>query len=149
MAQAVHVTYREANRRYQRAFWLLRALYAVACLGGALLIKKVVGAEPLVVAGIAVATAAPIAGIFWLIGRLLRETDEYMRKLQTEALLSGGMITLSLVVMWSFFELYGVVPQQRYFPATMFVAPAFFVFYGISFAIRRLRAGDPACGPGA
>ena len=133
------VTYREANRRYSRSYSSLLTLYAVACLGGALYIKH--GMPPLwLVALIAVITAAPIAAMFVALGRLLNETDEYMRKIRTEALLSAGMITFSLTVMWSFFELYGVVPQLRYFPSMMFVTPAFLIFYGIAFQMKRGHA---------
>lgn len=138
------VTYREANRRYNRAYWPVIGLYAVTCIGGALLIKH--GSPPeWAVAAIAILTAAPIVVLFWLLRRLLNETDEYTRKLQTEALLTGGGVTLSLVTLWSFLELYGVVPQFRYFPATMFVTPAFLMIYGLSFSLSRLRNHEPAC----
>ena len=140
------VTYREANRRYNQAYWPLMGLYAVACIGGALLVKE--KPPEWAVASIAVLTAAPIAAVFWVLGRLLNETDEYTRKLHTGALLTGGAITFSLVTAWGFLELYGVVPHLRYFPATLFVWPAFFVFYGIAFAIPNIR-DDMACRSGA
>ena len=143
MARAAQITYREANRRYRRAYWPVVFLYAAAAIGGALLVKQ--NPPMWAIATIAVVTALPIMGLFWLIRRLLNETDEYTRKMHTDALLTGGAITLSVTIVWSFFELYGVVPQERYFPATMFVVPAFLTFYGVSFALARARNNEPAC----
>ena len=133
MARAAQITYREANRRYRRAYWPMITLYAVACIGGALIIKQ--NPPMWAVATIAIITAAPIIGVFWLMRRLLAETDEYTRKLHTEALLTGGGLTFSLTVVWSFFELYGVVPQDRYFPATLFIVPIFLGLYGLTLAV--------------
>ncbi len=135
------VTFREANRRYRRSYWPLIALYGVVCLGGAFLIKAT-DAPRWLAAVVAILTVAPLAGIFWLVARLLRETDEYTRKIQTEALLTGGAITLTLTGVWSFFELYGVVPEIRFVPPMMMVWPGFFLFYGLAFRIGQLRRGQ-------
>jgi len=143
MAQAVQITYREANRRYRRAYWPVIFVYAAAAIGGALLVKQ--NPPMWAIATIAVVTALPVMALFWLMRRLLNETDEYTRKLHIDALLTGGAITFSLAVVWSFLELYGVVAQDRYFPATMFVAPAFLTFYGISFSLARSRNNESAC----
>ena len=143
MAQPVQITYREANRRYRRAYWPVVLLYAAAAIGGALLVKQ---SPPMwAVATIAIVTALPIMGLFWLMRRLLNETDEYTRKLHTDALLTGGGITFSLTVVWSFLVLYGVVQEDRYFPSTMFITPAFLVLYGASFARARARNDEPVC----
>ena len=143
MAQAVPITYREANRRYRRAYWPVIFLYAAASIGGALLVKQ--NPPMWAIATIAVVTALPIMALFWLMRRLLAETDEYSRKLHTDALLTGGAITFSLTVVWSFLVLYGVVHEDRYFPSTMFIAPAFLALYGLSFALARARNDEPAC----
>lgn len=143
MAQAVPITYRDANRRYRRAYWPVVLLYAAAAIGGALLVKQ---SPPMwAVATIAIVTALPIMGLFWLMRRLLAETDEYTRKLHTDALLTGGGITFSLTVVWSFLVLYGVVHEDRYFPSTMFITPAFLVLYGVAFARARARNDEPMC----
>jgi hypothetical protein len=137
MAQAAQITYREANRRYRRAFWPVILLYAVACIGGALLVKQ--NPPMWAVATIAMVTALPIMGLFLLMRRLLNETDEYTRKLHTDALLTAGGIVFSLMVAWSFLVLYGVVHEDRYFPSTMFLTPAFLALYGFLFARARAR----------
>src|SRR5215831_4293711 len=98
MAQTVQISYREANRRYYRAYWPVILLYAAASIGGALIVKQ--NPPMWAVAAIAVVTAAPIMALFWLMRRLLAETDEYTRKLQTDALLTGGAITFSLAAVW-------------------------------------------------
>ncbi len=135
MAQAV--TYREANRRYRRAYWPVIVVYAAAAIGGALLVKQ--NPPMWAIATIAVVTALPVMGLFWLMRRLLAETDEYTRKLHTDAMLTSGGIVFSLTVVWSFFVLYGVVQEDRYFPSTMFLTPAFLALYGFLFARARAK----------
>jgi hypothetical protein len=143
MAQAVQITYREANRRYRRAFWPVILFYAVACIGGALLVKQ--NPPTWAVATIAMVTALPIMGVFWLMRRLLNETDEYTRKLHIDALLTAGGIIFSFTMLWSFLVLYGVVQENRYFPSTMFLTPAFLAIYGFLFARTRARNDESAC----
>jgi hypothetical protein len=102
------------------------------------------------VAVVAVISGAPIIIVFWLLGRFLRETDEYVRKVQTDALLGGGAVTLSICVIWGFLELYlglfGVTSQHSSFPAVLMVGPAFFFFYGLSFIWQRLQSGGSLSG---
>jgi hypothetical protein len=143
------ITFRDANRRFKRLYWPLIAIYVVLCVGGAFLVGAMGNqSEPLLRAGVAALTAAPIAGVFWVMGRFLRETDEYTRKIQTEAMLTGGAITLSLAFLWALIVLYRVFPGLGRFPAMMMVTPAFFVFYGLSAFARRLMHGEDAgaCG---
>ena len=87
-------------------------------------------------------TAAPAAATVWLLARFVRETDEYTRKIQTEAMLSGGAITLSVAAVWGFLELYGVIPPMTDFPVAMVLWTAFFFFYGASFFVQQLRRGE-------
>jgi len=59
--------------------------------------------------------------------------------------LTGGGITLSLAVIWSFLELYQVVPRPAFFPSMMMVGPAFFFFYGLAaMAAHKRNAGSPS-----
>jgi hypothetical protein len=133
------ITFNEANRRYRRAFLPVIGLYVVFCFAGPALLDAM--GEPPVWAGalVAVLTGLPIAVVFWLIARLLRETDEYTRKVHVDALLSGGGFTLSATVIWGFLELFDVVPQSERFPAMLMVAPAFFAAFGLAYALQRLR----------
>lgn len=137
------VTFRESNRRYRRVFIPVMMVYCVLCFVGPGVMVAFWPSPPVWIMGpVAVLTGAPIAGVFWLLGRYLRETDEYTRKIQTEALLTGGAITLSVAVIWSFLELYRVVPRSEFFPAMMMVGPSFFMFYGLASVVQhKLRGG--------
>jgi cytochrome bd-type quinol oxidase subunit 2 len=140
------VTFREANRRYKRAYWPVMIFYALFCFAGAAAYAFMDDPPKWIVGLIAIITGAPIAGVLWLMGRFLRETDEYTRHLQTQALLSGGGITVSVAAVWSFLELYEVVPRFEQFPSMMMVAPAFFLFYGASYYVQQRRRGASAGG---
>src|SRR5216684_4811818 len=116
------ITFKDANRRYRRLSVPLMIFYSVFCFVGPAMLAM--GHPPKWALGlVAVVTGAPIAALFWQMGRLLRETDEYMRKIQVDALLSGGAITLSVAVIWSFLELYQVVPRAKFFPSMMMIGP--------------------------
>jgi hypothetical protein len=138
------VTFRESNRRYRRLFWPIMIFYSVFCFAGPAILASFADGPPRwLMALVAVISGAPIAGVFWLLGRFLRETDEYTRQIQTQAMLTGGAITFSLAVIWAFLELYQVVPRPQFFPSMMMVGPFFFMFYGLSFAIQhKLRGGS-------
>ncbi len=133
------ITFKQANRRYLRLFVPLMIFYSVFCFAGPIMLRAM-GEPPKWALGlVAVITGAPIAAVFWLMGRLLRETDEYTRTIQVDALLSGGAITLSVAVIWSFLELFQVVPRARFFPSMMMVGPGFFFAYGVSFGVQAAR----------
>lgn len=136
------VSFRDAARRYRRLFWPAMIAYAVICIGGVLLLKAMDDPAPWISALIALATATPAVASVWLLARFVRETDEYTRKIQTDAMLSGGGITLSLAVVWGFLELYDVIPPLEDFPVAMLVWLAFFFFYGASFLVQQLRRGE-------
>lgn len=146
------ITFKQANARYRRLFFPIMGLYAVICIGGALLFKAWTEPPAWFAALVALATSAPVIAVFWLIGRNLRETDEYTRQIQIQALLTGGAITLSIAVIWGFLELYRVLPRLEHLPSMMMVAPCFLLTYGLSYSIQQLRRGaslraslDPAC----
>src|SRR5262245_18859258 len=134
------VSFSEAGRRYRRLFWPAMISYAVVCIGGALLIKAMHEPAPWITATIAVASAAPAVITVWLLARFIRETDEYTRRIQVEAMLTGGAITLSAVIVLGFLELYDIVPVFK--EGMMLVWPAFFFFYGASFFVQQLRRGE-------
>jgi len=77
------VTYKGANRRYRRMFIPVMTFYVAFCFVGPLLMMVYKGAPPTWLMGVvAVISGAPIAVVFWLIGRYLRETDEFTRQVQ-------------------------------------------------------------------
>jgi hypothetical protein len=137
-----NVSFSEAGRRYRRLFWPAMIAYLAICFGGVFLLKAIDEPAPWMSAGIALATAAPAVATIWLLARFIRETDEYTRKVQTEAMLSGGAITLSAAAVWGFLELYGAIPPMTDFPPVMLLWTAFFFFYGASFFVQQLRRGE-------
>ena len=137
------ITFKAANRRYRRAFIPVMAFYCVFCFVGPALMRAFDGSTWLK-AIVSILSGAPIAVVFWLMGRYLRETDEFTRKIQLEALVPGAGITLSLAMVWGFLELYRVVPRFEVFSPMMMVGPAFF-FYGVTFTAQRLLRGESLC----
>jgi hypothetical protein len=134
------ITFRDATRRYNWRYWPLIALYVVLCLAGKFLIRALgTPPDPLVVVGVAALTAAPMAGVFWALGRFLKETDEYMRQIHTQAMLTAGGITLSLTFVLGFILVYRAFPGLEDFPAMLMVGPVFFIFWGLSFMVQCIR----------
>ena len=133
------VTFREANKRYRRAFIPVMVVYTIAVFGGSYLLKQFETPPTWLSAIVALVMAAPIGGVLWLMWRLSRETDEFTRQKQMSALAAGGMITAFISVVWGFLELYGVVPSMW----TFLVGPIFFLTYGLVYCIggRSLGAG--------
>ncbi|MAP96264.1 MAG: hypothetical protein CMK07_15060 [Ponticaulis sp.] len=127
-------TFQQANRRYRSVFFPLIALYVVACIGGALLLKTMevppVWLKPVV----AVFTVAPIFGVFWLVWRYIQETDEYTRLRQLEALSIGGMTCASATGVVGFLELYDAIPADAV-PTFLFL-PVFFFSWGVTKWLR-------------
>ncbi len=137
------VTYKGANKRYRRMFIPVMTFYVAFCFVGPLLMMAYKGAPPTWLIGtVAVISGVPIAVVFWLIGRYLRETDEFTRQIQLDALLPAAGITLSLAVIWGFLELYLVVPRAKIFSPMIMVGPAFFFFYGMTFTAQRILRGE-------
>lgn len=134
------VTFKQANRRYVRLFLPVMAIYAGLTFVGPAAMIAYDGHPPTwLMVIVSVVTGAPIAVVFWLMMRYLRETDEYTRANQVEALLTGASITLSLAVIWGFLELYQVMPRWRIFSPMMMVGPAFFFFYGMASLVQHMR----------
>ena len=127
------ITFKDAQRRYQKAFVPVMLFYVMFCFAGPMLLNAMIDPPLLVVSLVAIITALPIAGVFLLVVRLLRETDEYTRKIQTDAILVGGAITLSATVIWAFLELFEVIPRYENFSSMMLVAPLFFGTWGLAY----------------
>lgn len=138
-----NVTYKGANRRYRRLFVPVMAFYVVFCFVGPLVMAAYKGHPPTwLMAIVAVISGAPIAIVFWLMGRYLRETDEFTRQVQLDALVPATGITLSLAVVWGFLELYLVMPRAKIFTPMIMVGPTFFFFYGVIFTLQRVLRGE-------
>ena len=69
------LTFREANKRYRRAFIPAMVVYTVAVFGGSFLLKQFETPPTWLSAIVALIMAAPIGVVLWLMWRLTRETD--------------------------------------------------------------------------
>lgn len=129
------ITYKESNRRYRRAFVPVIVFYSLFCFAGPALLGSLDDPPTSAFAAVALVSAAPLVLVFRLMARLLRETDEYTRALQSRAMLAGGGITLSFASVWGFLELFRVVPHLWPF----LLVPLFFASYGVTMLVSRLR----------
>jgi len=131
------ITFKESNRRYLRAFVPVMVFYSVFCFAGPALLEKAGNPPRALVAMVALLSATPLVVVFWLMGRLLRETDEYTRLIQSRAMLAGGGFTLSFAGVWGFLEHFGIAPHLWPF----LLIPLFFASYGAAMVIHQLRTG--------
>ncbi len=126
--------FRTAGRRYRYVFWPLMAVYVAALFAGTYFVDE--DASPLWLRiGFAVAVALPLFGILWAMLRLTKETDEYTRLRQLEALAEAGAITIGAVFLFGFLEIFNVIGDV---PLFLF-GPLFFLAFG--FAHCRQRFG--------
>jgi Kef-type K+ transport system membrane component KefB len=121
------VSYKEANRRYRRAFIPAMIVYGVVVFAGSFWLKTF--EEPPIWASILVAilSVAPIGVVLLLMWRLMRETDEYTRMQQALSMAAGGLITAFVCMAWGFLELYDLAPSMW----TFLAGPIFFLSYGV------------------
>ena len=86
--------------------------------------------------GLALITAFPIIGVFWAIFRLLVETDdEYQRLLFAKQTLLATAMTLVIVTVWQFLQVYDVV-----LTGPQWMGVIWFAALGIAGAIVRWKA---------
>lgn len=84
--------------------------YIGALIGSLSLARN--GAEhgPVLLTGLALVSALPIIAVFWAIFRLLVECDdEYQRLLFAKQTLWATALTLTIVTVWQFLNVFGVV----------------------------------------
>ena len=121
-------TFKQAKRRYHLVYWPMIAVYCVACIGGALLLKVTHAPPEWMAPVIAVLTVAPMFAVLLLILRYVRETDEYTRLQQLQALSIGGLVCAGTTGLVGFLQLFDVIEN---FPVFLFL-PLFFLSYGLA-----------------
>ena len=128
---------RPAMRRYHRRLTATILVYVTMLLAATHLYDLGLTAGPLGYL-IALAPAAPIVGIFLILGQFLREeTDEVMREMIRTALLWTGALTLCEATVWGFLETFDKAPN-----VWMWAVPvAFFAQLGVTLplAARKFR----------
>jgi hypothetical protein len=86
--------------------------------------------------GLALITAFPVIGVFWAIFRLLVETDdEYQRFLFAKQTLLATAITLVIVTIWQFLQVYDVVNA-----GPQWMGAIWFAMLGVAGPIARWKA---------
>jgi len=121
-------TFKSAKRRYKRAFWPLMAVYVVIILAGSYGLKQMDPEPVWLQASLAVASATPVIATLLVMLRYVIETDEYTRLLQLKAFAWGAVITVSLIFLVGFLQMFHVVELVEVF----WFGPVFFIAYGLS-----------------
>ncbi len=122
----------QANRNYKRRFWPLILIYVVLCFAGPFWLAFTSEPAKWQYIVVALSNALPIIFILGVMGKFLKETDEYTREQQMSAMLIGGGIVLSFAVIWGFFELYQIAPSFWSF----LYGPMFFAAWGVTYFLR-------------
>jgi hypothetical protein len=115
---------------------LFMAVYILILTGGLTFARG--GAEhgQATLIGLAIISALPIVGIFWTIFRLLVEIDdEYQRLLFAKQTLLATGITLTIVTVWQFLNVYDVLTTGPQWMGVIWLA-----MLGIAAPIVRWKA---------
>lgn len=122
-------------RRYTARILVFMGSYA-AILTGSLIFARNGEHGQATLTGLALITAFPVIGVFWAIFRLLVETDdEYQRLLFAKQTLLATALTLTLVTVWQFLQVYDVVET-----GPQWMAVIWFGMLGLAGPIVRWRA---------
>lgn len=123
-------------RRYTIRIMFFMTAYLLILIGGLRFARG--GAEhgQAMLIGLAIINALPIIGIFWTIFRLFVEIDdEYQRLLFAKQTLLATGITLTIVTVWQFLNVYDVVATGPQWMGVIWLA-----MLGIATPIVRWKA---------
>lgn len=126
------ITYKEGNRRFRMSIAPLMVAYVAILVIGPLVVAMFDPKPPLLLATVAVISAAPLLATFWIMLRYFDTTDEYIRVRQLKAFAEGSALTLSVIIVLGFLQIYEVVPRVN----VLFFGLAFFGLYGICYVSR-------------
>lgn len=121
-------TFKSAKRRYHRVFWPLMAIYTVIVVAGSYMLNQMDPEPKWLQASLAVACALPVVATLFVMMRYALETDEYTRLIQLKGFAWGAVITVSVIFMIGFLQLFHVIDMFEIF----WIGPLFFVAYGLS-----------------
>jgi hypothetical protein len=132
--------FKQANKRYHWLFVPAMLLYGVGLMAGNYWVQSSEPTDTTVrtLAGLAAGIPMTIAIVdLW---RFARETDEFNRQMNLQALAFAGVVTASLAALAGFVQMYGALPM---FPAYWFVV-VFFGSYGLGHLF--VGKGSDQCG---
>ena len=128
--------HKQAAKRYFKVFIPAMIVYLVGVFG----ISWAEGKPFFPANAIYILTLIPVLAIFvwmWAQWRYVKELDEYLRAIQTEAMMIGLMIVTAIASGWGLMELMTDVPRIPIF----FAGPGFYLIYGIASSILAKKAG--------
>ena len=131
------VGYKRANRRYLAVFVPVMVLYCLALFAGIFITQRLDAPPGWLSPVIAVTIMLPIAGVFFALWRYTRETDEYTRIAQLEALTLAGMTTAFMAGLVGFLQIFDVIAN---FPV-FWLLPVFFLSFGLAKCLNRMPGG--------
>lgn len=121
-------TFKSAKRRYHRVFWPLMAIYTITVLAGSFTLSQMDPEPVWLQASLAVACALPVIATLLVMLRYAMETDEYTRLIQLKGFAWGAVITVSVIFLIGFLQLFHVIESFEIF----WFGPFFFISYGLS-----------------
>ncbi len=123
-------------KRYSIRLAIFMSLYTATLIGGLSWMNSANPPGEAVAVLLAILTALPILGVFWAIFRLLVEMDdEYQRLLMAKQIIVGTAMTLAIVTVWQFLNVYDVLAQGPQWIGAIWLA-----MFGIAGGLVRWKA---------
>lgn len=124
-----------AQRRYMARFIPAMTLYVILIFGVSWVFRQYEPTGP-VAWVLALLPALPLLGIIVIMAAYLREeTDEFVRRILIESMLWGVGLTLAIMTVWGFVEIYAAAPKLPSFWAF----PIFCAGMGVAQPLVRRR----------
>lgn len=125
---------KKATQRYFQAFIPAMVIFLGGSLGLAWLNENSSVAAPTLI-GLAIVPILASLSMFWLHWRFLNEIDEFLRQIQTNALLFGAAIVMAVATAWGYCEAYLDAPSFPMF----WLNPLFWIAYALAVSIQTYR----------
>lgn len=123
-------------RRYTARLLLFMGAYVAILIGSLTFANNGAAHGQATLIGLALISAFPIIGVFWAIFRLLVEVDdEYQRLLFVKQTLLATALTLAIVTVWQFLQVYDVVAS-----GPQWMGAIWFAMLGLAAPVVRWRA---------
>lgn len=124
----------QAARRYHMGFIPAMIIFLGGSFGLAWLNENSSVAAPTLI-GLAIVPILASLSMFWLHWRFLNEIDEFLRQIQTNALLFGAAVVMAVATAWGYCEAYLDAPSFPMF----WLNPMFWVAYATAVSIQNAR----------